>query len=205
MVVPEVDIVLKYFDLKPEIVSQLEMLGPLYSALNQKINVISRKDIDSLYLHHVLHSLALSKINRFEPGDKILDLGTGGGFPGIPLAIMFPDCQFTLIDGTQKKIGVVKSIVERVGLSNVQASAVRAENLNGQFDYVVSRAVAKALTIREWCKQLLPQKGDVQSIYLLKGGDLTDEIQALSRNYTLQPLHLFFEEAYFKEKYILAF
>lgn len=169
MVVPEVDIVLKYFDLKPEIVSQLEMLGPLYSALNQKINVISRKDIDSLYLHHVLHSLSLSMINRFEPGDKILDLGTGGGFPGIPLAIMFPDCHFTLIDGTQKKIGVVKSVVERIGLSNVEAVAVRAENLNGQFDYVVSRAVAKALTIREWCKPLLLPKREGQSIYLLKG------------------------------------
>ena len=205
-----VDIILKYFTPEQKAKEQLEMLGPLYHNLNQNVNVISRKDIDSLYLHHVLHSLALCKFNRFKPNSKILDLGTGGGFPGIPLAIMYPNCQFTLIDGTHKKIQIVKTVVETLDLTNVTAEAIRAEDLSGCFDFIVSRAVASAPKIWNWCKHLIPARrrkttvSQEPNVFLLKGGDLQDELKSFHLNYTLHPIQLYFEEAYFREKYILA-
>ncbi|MCB0685209.1 MAG: 16S rRNA (guanine(527)-N(7))-methyltransferase RsmG [Saprospiraceae bacterium] len=205
------DIIWKYFYADLEVQEKFDHLGALYQDLNQKINVISRKDIDSLYIHHILHSLVLKKFDRFHPGAKILDLGTGGGFPGIPLAMMYPDCQFTLIDGTRKKIEVVKTIIQSLQLTNVEAIPVRAEDLTGQFDFVVSRAVASASKIWHWSKHLLPRKTNknakqsVPSVFLLKGGDLSEELKDFPFKYTLYPIQLYFEEPYFQEKYILAF
>jgi 16S rRNA (guanine527-N7)-methyltransferase len=199
----------KYFDPDSVRKSQFEQLGPLYRELNQNINVISRKDIDFLYLHHVLHSLALVRFDKFEPDHRILDLGTGGGFPGIPLAIWYPECHFTLIDGTQKKIHVVNTLIRELGLTNVEAYAVRAEEFKGTFDYVVSRAVASTQKIWQWSKHLVrPKPKKViydPRILLLKGGDLTDELRTCPFYYKLFPIERYFEEAYFNEKYILAF
>lgn len=211
MVDPSINIIWKYFDPSPSAKSQLEKLGPLYAEINQRVNVISRRDIESLYLHHVLHSLSLMKLNRFFASDHILDLGTGGGFPGIPLAIMYPECQFTLIDGTHKKIQIVNTIIQELGLANVTAIATRSEYFDGSFDFVVSRAVAAAPKIWQWCKHLLPPKTKKSmktahpNIFLLKGGDLTEELKAFPFKYTLYPIHLYFEEEYFREKFILAF
>jgi len=211
MVDPSADIIWKYINPEQKERDKIEMLGSLYLDLNQKVNVISRKDIGSLYLHHVLHSLALYKYDRFKPGSRILDMGTGGGFPGVPLAIMYPDCQFTLIDGTHKKIQIVKTVIDQLSLTNVTAEAIRAEDYKGSFDFVVSRAVASAPKIWNWCKHLLPSKkrnaitNTGPNVFLLKGGNLHAELKSFHLNYTLHPIQLYFEEAYFREKYILAF
>lgn len=207
MVDPSVDIIWKYISPEQKIRDQMEMLGSIYLDLNQKVNVISRKDIGALYLHHVLHSLSLYKFDRFEPHSKILDLGTGGGFPGIPLAIMYPECQFTLIDGTHKKIQIVKTVIDQLGLTNTTAEAIRVEDHRGIYDFVVSRAVASTPRIWNWCKHLLPPKKSKASanVFLLKGGDLQEELKSFHLNYTLYPIQLYFEEVYFREKYILAF
>lgn len=204
MVVSGPDIIFKYFNPAPAARQKLMLLGPLYTRLNQEVNVISRKDIDAIYVHHVLHSLALARLDPFVPGDRILDLGTGGGFPGIPLAIMYPDCHFTLIDGTLKKIQIVKTVIENLELTNVNALWIRAENVEEQYDYVISRAVASAAKIWRWSQPLLkPGKG--HKVFLLKGGDLTDELKDLQRKYFLYPIGFYFQETYFEEKYILAF
>ena len=199
----------KYFETDSLKKNQFEQLGPLYQQLNQQINVISRKDIDFLYLHHVLHSLALVRFDRFQPNHQILDLGTGGGFPGIPLAIWYPDCHFTLIDGTHKKISVVNTLIKELDLKNVEAHAVRAEEFKGTFDFVVSRAVANTQKIWQWSKHLVRPKSKKAAydprILLLKGGDLTDELRTCPFHYALHPIQGYFEEAYFSEKYILAF
>jgi 16S rRNA (guanine527-N7)-methyltransferase len=209
MVENPVEILWKYFDDDPIKRRQFEQLGPLYHEMNQNINVISRKDIDFLYLHHVLHSLALARFDKFRPDHRILDLGTGGGFPGIPLAIWYPDCHFTLIDGTHKKIAVVKTLIKELDLKNVEAHAVRAEEFRGTFDFVVSRAVASTQKIWQWSKPLIRTKSKKglydPRILLLKGGDLTSELRTCPFQFTLHPIQLYFEEAYFSEKYILAF
>ncbi len=163
---------------------QFAQLEPLYHEWNERINVISRKDIGALAEHHVLHSLAIAKFCRFAPGTSVLDVGTGGGFPGIPLAIFFPECRFTLVDSIGKKIKVVQAVAEALNLSNVTARQARCEQLNGRFDFAVSRAVTDLATFTGWVWQQL-QPGATQAvpngIIYLKGGDLTDELAAVRK------------------------
>ncbi len=195
--------------LTEEQLHQFEKLGPLYKEWNQKINVISRKDIDNVYLHHILHSLSIAAVVRFRSDSEILDLGTGGGFPGIPLAILFPNVKFTLIDGTLKKIKVVKEVVEALELKNVEAMQMRAEELKKRrFDFVVTRAVAKMPQLALWSQRLL-KKDHVHPIpngvLALKGGYIKAEIKELPKgNYTeLYSIQEFFKEHYFEEKYVV--
>ena len=177
-------IITKYFNkLSEEQIQQFAKLKDLYRDWNAKINVISRKDIDNLYEHHVLHSLAIGKFIHFKPGTTLLDFGTGGGFPGIPLAILFPECKFKLIDGTGKKIMVATEVAKAIGLKNVNAVHLRGEEEKGKFDFVVSRAV--------------------NGIICLKGGDLQAEIKPYSNIAEIAPISNWFEEKWFKEKNIL--
>lgn len=201
------DIILKYFpELTPQQIQQFNQLFPLYQEWNQKINVISRKDIENLYEHHILHSMAIARIVRFLPGSSVLDLGTGGGLPGIPLAILFPESHFMLIDGTLKKITVVNAIVESLQLTNVIAQHIRAEEVRRQFDFVVCRAVAPLDKLFAWSRPLLLRQHRhalPNGLITLKGGDLRTELKALPRgSYTeVFPLSDFFEEPYYQEKY----
>lgn len=188
---------------------QFIQLGPLYQDWNQKINVISRKDIENIYEHHVLHSLAIAAVIRFRAGSEILDLGTGGGFPGIPLAILFPDTQFTLIDGTLKKIKVVQAVVEALELKNVEAMQMRGEELKKRrFDFVVSRAVARLPQLMHWCERLMKSKHVhplPNGLIALKGGRVEAEIKELPKgHYTeLYPINDFFQQEYFEEKFVV--
>ncbi|MCB0644341.1 MAG: 16S rRNA (guanine(527)-N(7))-methyltransferase RsmG, partial [Phaeodactylibacter sp.] len=180
------EIIHKYFtDFTDTQVQQLSQLQALYAEWNAKINVISRKDIENLYERHVLHSLILSNVIHFKKGAKILDLGTGGGFPGIPLAILFPDAQFTLIHGTGKKIQVVKEVVAALGLKNVTARQQRAEELKGErFDFVISRAVAKLAQLMIWARPLLSRKHKhsiPNGLIVLKGGSIREEIREMPK------------------------
>ncbi|RMG83330.1 MAG: 16S rRNA (guanine(527)-N(7))-methyltransferase RsmG [Bacteroidetes bacterium] len=200
----------KYFpNLTPAQTDLFNQLKPLYESWNQKINVISRKDIDNLEIRHILHSLALTKVVAFNPGAQILDLGTGGGFPGIPLAIFYPEVQFKLIDGTRKKITVVQEITRALGLKNVHAEQVRAEELKKErFDFVVCRAVASLDKLNEWSKRLIKQKQThvlPNGLLTLKGGNIRPEIKALPKGeYTeVYPISDYFDEEVFKEKYII--
>lgn len=201
--------ILNYFPkLTPLQQEQFEKLGPLYREWNDKINVISRKDIDNLYEHHVLHSLSIAKVIQFTPGAEILDLGTGGGFPGIPLAILFPDTQFWLVDGTGKKIRVVQEVVDALGLQNVKAKQARAEELKHHFDFVICRAVARLNKLINWSFPRIKSKQQhslPNGLLTLKGGNIFDEIEELANNhYTeLYPLTDFFESDYLIEKYVL--
>ena len=203
------DIIKKYFpQLTSSQIQQFEQLQPLYRDWNQKINIISRKDIDNLYERHVLHSLAIAKLYAFLPGAEILDLGTGGGFPGIPLAIFFPETQFTLIDGTGKKIRVVETIKTTLGLKNVHAKQIRAEELKQHFDFVVSRAVSQLDNLITWSFRMLKKKqqhATPNGLIALKGGNVHAEIKALPRKEYVEadPISTFFEEEYFKEKYVV--
>lgn len=197
----------KYFpDLSSQQIELFERLGPLYLDWNQKINLISRKDIDNLYDHHILHSLALAKMVQFKPGAEILDLGTGGGLPGIPLAIFFPEVQFTLIDGTRKKIMVVEHIIQQLGLQNAKAQQIRAEELKHKFDYVICRAVASLDKLVIWSRPLLKRKqqhGLPNGLITLKGGNVKAEIRDLPKGEYAEINHLskFFKEEYYQEKY----
>ncbi len=187
---------------------RLEQLPQLYKDWNAKINVISRKDIDNFTQHHLLHSLALSKIIQFKDGAAILDLGTGGGLPGIPLAVLFPNVHFTLIDGTRKKIKVVEAIVEALQLENVTAKQQRAEELKAQFDFVICRAVASLDKLIMWSKPLLKRKhihALPNGLLTLKGGNIDNEIQALPRKEYIEifPLEKYFEIPYFQEKLLV--
>lgn len=190
-------------------IAQFEQLGPLYRDWNQKINVISRKDIDNLFPHHVLHSLAIAKVIQFKPGAKVLDLGTGGGFPGIPLAILFPETEFVLIDGIRKKITVVKEVVEALGLKNVQAFQQRAEERKGKsFDFVVTRAVAVLEKLVPWSMHLIKDTqmhGLPNGLIALKGGSVKEEVKALPRgSYTeIYPIREMFSEDFFEEKAVV--
>ncbi len=203
------DIVLKYFKgLNATQVLQFEALLPLYKEWNEQINVVSRKDIDNLYLHHVLHSLAIAKFINFKPGASFLDLGTGGGFPGIPLAIFFPESKFTLIDGTGKKIKVVQEISEAIGLKNVQACHQRAEEHKGTYDFVLSRAVTDITQLMQWSRRLISSKHQhtlPNGLITLKGGNVDAELKALGkREYTESyKLSKWFEEDFFDEKYLI--
>jgi len=203
----------KYFpNLTSEQRARFERLVPLYEDWNAKINVISRQDIEHLQERHILHSLAIAKVFQFNPGAHLLDLGTGGGFPGIPLAIFFPETKFTLVDGTGKKIRVVQEVAEALGLKNVTAMHARAEELkmNGQFDFVLSRGVATLDKLLLWGQRLLKKKHlhtYPNGIIALKGGDLQAEIRALpgkGASYTEAfPIRKFFEEEFFEEKFVV--
>lgn len=214
------EIILKYFsDFSDQQLKQLAALEPLYREWNSRINVISRKDIDSLYEKHVLHSLSIAAVFSFETGTEILDLGTGGGFPGIPLAIYFPEVKFHLVDSIAKKIKVADAIVESIGLKNVTTQHTRAEEIrNLKFDFVVSRAVAPLKDLWKWSKPLLKKSREslVQSsesthnqyhtqpgLICLKGGDLAKEIQESGTRPRVIEIYEIFREEYFKEKYLL--
>ena len=181
---------------------QFEALFDLYSDWNSKINVISRKDIGSLYEHHVLHALAIAKVVQFRPGTKILDVGTGGGFPGIPLAILFPETDFFLVDSIGKKIKVVNGVSTALGLKNVKAGQHRAEELKEQFDFIVSRAVTDFPEFYSWVKykSIIKNKNSIPNgILYLKGGDLNEELSAFKRA-KIYELKDFFKEEYFETK-----
>lgn len=200
-------IIQHYFpDLTKEQINQFDQLGSLYKDWNTQINVISRKDIDELYVRHVLHSLGIAKVISFKDKTKILDVGTGGGFPGIPLAILFPECEFVLVDSIGKKIKVVKEVVERLGLENVKAYHKRAEEINGQFDFVVTRAVTRILKLIPWVKgKLSPESFNElkNGVLFLKGGDLTEEIKESNKKVELFPLSVYFKEEFFETKTVL--
>ncbi|MFB9057421.1 16S rRNA (guanine(527)-N(7))-methyltransferase RsmG [Mariniflexile ostreae] len=200
------DLILKYFpNLTEDQIEKFNKLQMLYEDWNLKINVVSRKDIDELYLRHVLHSLAIAKIITFKEGTKILDVGTGGGFPGIPLAILFPECSFHLVDSIAKKIKVVNEVVEGLGLTNVKTTHSRVEEINDTFDFIVSRAVAAMPTFVHWTKGKITkqQNHDLKNgILYLKGGDLTEELQDYKTT-TLYNLSDFFNEDFFETKKIV--
>lgn len=188
--------------------AQFEQLGPLYREWNDKINVISRKDIEQLYPHHILHALAIAKVVKFRTGAKILDLGTGGGLPGIPLAILYPNVQFVLIDGTRKKIKVVQEIIDAIGLENAEARHIRAEELKDRFDFVVCRAVASLEKLVPWTQRLLRREERhalPNGLLTLKGGDLKSEIKALGKGHYVEqfPITDYFQLDYYVEKYVV--
>lgn len=201
------ELILKYFpDLSEKQIESFRQLEPLYKEWNEKINVISRKDIDFLYERHILHSLAISKVIQFKPGTKILDVGTGGGFPGIPLAILFPDSNFHLVDSIGKKIQVVQAIKNTLKLENVRADQNRAENLPEKYHFVVSRAVTRLASFYPWVKnKFLPDSfNDLNNgILYLKGGDISEELTELNKPYSIFHLHRFFAEDFFETKQLV--
>lgn len=198
--------IIGYFpDLTPEQIAQFEKLQALYEDWNAKINVISRKDIDELYTRHILHSLAIAKVQTFVPGSTVLDVGTGGGFPGIPLAILFPETNFYLIDVIGKKIKVVQAVAEGLGLKNVKAEQMRAENVKEQFDFVVSRAVTNMPDFVSWVRHKTKKDSKHElpnGILYLKGGDLTEELKDYPKA-TLYDIPDFFKEEFFETKKVV--
>jgi 16S rRNA (guanine527-N7)-methyltransferase len=198
--------ILKQFpNLTDNQIQQFQKLEALYQDWNAKINVISRKDIDKLYTKHVLHSLAIAKIQPFEPGSYILDVGTGGGFPGIPLAILFPETRFYLIDVILKKINVVKAVAEALALKNVKAEQMRAENVKGDYDFIVSRAVTNMPDFVSWIKYKIKKQNKHQlpnGILYLKGGDLTEELKDFPKanEYNISE---FFKDEFFETKKVV--
>ena len=199
--------ILHYFpDLTARQQEQLEALDALYHDWNAKINVISRKDIDQLYEHHVLHSLAIAKTIRFRPGTRILDFGTGGGFPGIPLAILFPDCEFKLIDGTGKKIRVAQEISQAIGLTNCHPEHLRGEDEKDKYDFVVSRAVMPLPDLVKIVRKNIAsnQRNALPNgIICLKGGDLQAETQPFRNIVETTDISTFFAEDWYKGKYVI--
>ena len=197
----------KYFKtLTDEQLRQFAMLDELYHEWNAKINVISRKDIDNLYEHHVLHSLAIAKAVNFRAGTEILDFGTGGGFPGVPLAILFPECRFKLIDGTGKKIHVAQEVAAAIGLKNCRAEHLRGEDERGRFDFVVSRAVMPLPDLVKIVRKNISKKqqnATPNGIICLKGGNLEAEVQPFRNIVEVTPVSNWFEEEWFKEKNVV--
>lgn len=200
------DEILKYFpNLTQKQIEQFEKLEVLYQDWNSKINVISRKDIDQLYTKHVLHSLGIAKVIEFKPGSSILDVGTGGGFPGVPLAILFPEVDFYLIDIIAKKIKVVNSVAEALGLDNLKAEQMRAANVDEKFDFIVSRAVTNMTDFVGWVRKKVKKENshDIRNgILYLKGGDLTEELALFSSAKQVE-LSDFFEEEFFETKKVV--
>lgn len=199
----------KYFSefTEPQL-DQFNQLEGLYRDWNSKINVISRKDIDNLYTRHVLHSLSIAAFTPFSPGSKILDLGTGGGFPGIPLAIFYPEVHFELIDGTRKKIGVVQEIVSALKLKNVQARQIRAEEVKRRYDFIVSRAVAPLPKLLEWSRPLISKKDNnaiPNGLIALKGGKIDSEIKTIPRGsyFEKEAIYQYFPEPEFDQKFLI--
>ena len=201
------EIILKYFpDLTEEQQAQFIKMNELYQDWNLKINVVSRKDVDLLYERHVLHSLAIAKVIQFKPGTKVLDLGTGGGFPGIPLAVMFPKVEFFLVDSIAKKIKVVNEVIAGLGLKNIKAEQMRVEKVDDDFDFIVSRAVAPLKTLYNWSRDKFYKmySHDLKNGYLLlKGGDLTEELAEVKRPKKVFDLSDYFEEDFFETKKIV--
>ncbi|MDC6349941.1 16S rRNA (guanine(527)-N(7))-methyltransferase RsmG [Zeaxanthinibacter sp. PT1] len=202
----QADIVFKYFEQFNETQQQqFRELEALYQDWNLKINVVSRKDIDELYLRHVLHSLGIAKLISFKPGAKVLDVGTGGGFPGIPLAIAFPETQFTLVDAIGKKIKVVDEVVQGLGLKNVQTRHCRVEELDTQFDFIVSRAVAAMPTFVNWVRGRIAKQSVHElknGILYLKGGDLSEELKPY-KTAQIYNLDQYFDEPFFDTKKVV--
>ena len=200
-------IIQKYFkDLTEQQITQFDQLYALYSFWNAQINVISRKDIDELYERHILHSLGIAKFCTFKPGEKVLDVGTGGGFPGIPLAILFPETNFHLVDSIGKKIKVVAEVAHALGLKNVDSSHLRAEQVIDKYDFVVSRAVTRLIDFYPWIKGKFNKesKNSIQNgILYLKGGDLDEEIAESRLKAELYPLSDYFTEDFFDTKYVV--
>lgn len=187
-------------------IEQFQALLPLYKEWNDKINVISRKDIDNLYVHHVLHSLAIVQYIRWKPGTQILDFGTGGGFPGIPLAIMFPECNFKMIDGTGKKIKVVNAVAQAIGLKNVEAVHIRGEEEKGKFDFVVSRAVMPLPDLVKIVRKNIStsQRNALPNgLICLKGGNLVAETQPFKNKVQLTPISQWFDNEWFNDKHLI--
>ena len=201
------EIILKYFpQLSEEQQRQFDALDALYRDWNAKINVISRKDIDNLYEHHVLHSLAIAKVINFRPGTEILDFGTGGGFPGIPLAIMFPECHFKLIDGTGKKIRVAQEVANAIGLKNCEPAHLRGEEEKGKYDFVVSRAVMPLPDLMKIVRKNISktQRNALPNgVICLKGGDLQAELRPFYKIVETTDIGTLFKEEWFKEKNVV--
>lgn len=197
----------KYFpNLTDDQMDQFAQLAPLYKEWNQKINLISRKDIDALEERHVLHSLAIARFIHFAPHSKIMDIGTGGGFPGIPLAIFFPEVSFTLVDSIGKKTKVVQEVASQLGLKNVRVYQERAENVPGKFDFVVCRAVARFEKLMLWTKQKFRKKHIntmPNGLIALKGGDLREELHKIGGYYEIVDIEQYFEESFFETKKLL--
>lgn len=200
------NLILKYFpNLTEDQINKFEKLESLYQDWNLKINVVSRKDIDELYIRHVLHSLGIAKVIEFKPGSKLLDVGTGGGFPGIPLAILFPDCSFHLVDSIAKKLKVVDEVVAGLGLTNVKTTHSRVENIDGKYDFIISRAVAAMPTFVHWVKGKIAkdQKHDIKNgILYLKGGDLSEELKDY-RTTTIYNLSDYYSEDFYETKKVV--
>jgi len=201
------DLILKYFNnLTDEQIAQFSQLFDLYSYWNAQINVISRKDIEELYERHVLHSIGIAKVCTFKAGESVLDVGTGGGFPGIPLAILFPETQFHLVDSIGKKIKVVKEVASALGLDNVKADHLRAEQLKDKYNFVVSRAVTRLGEFYPWIQGKFKKESlnaIPNGILYLKGGDLAEEIKESKLKAELYPLSAYFEEDFFETKYVV--
>lgn len=200
------EIIAKYFTLTEQQQQQFDALGALYTEWNAKINVVSRKDIDELYVRHVLHSLAIAKVCSFDSGTKVCDIGCGGGFPTIPLAILFPEVQFTAVDSIGKKITVVREVASALGLANVTPINARIEAVKGEFDYVVSRAVTDLKTLKGWALPKLRsgQCGTLPNgMLILKGGDLAEEIGEARLRCDIHRIGEWFEEEFFETKQVI--
>ncbi|NTW32389.1 MAG: 16S rRNA (guanine(527)-N(7))-methyltransferase RsmG [Bacteroidetes bacterium] len=200
------EIIKKYFNLTLQQEQSFAKLKEIYASWNERINVISRKDIENLYERHILHSLGIAKVLQFKKHTSILDVGTGGGFPGIPLAIMFPECSFTLVDSIGKKITVVNAVIEELELTNTKAFQTRAENINGKFDFIVSRAVTELPDFYEWVKNKIIKNGFnnlPNGILYLKGGDIAQELLKLKTKNKIFGLKDFFDEEFFETKKVV--
>lgn len=200
-------LILSYFpNLTENQIDQFDRLKELYEEWNAKINVISRKDMDQFYIHHVLHSLGIAEVMQFQPGSKVLDIGTGGGFPGIPLAILFPDTHFHLVDSIGKKITVVKEVAKALKLTNVEAQQARAESLVRKYDFVISRAVTRMINFYPWVKGKI-KKEDFNEfpngILYLKGGDVDEEMEETGKSYVTYHLSDYFQEEFFETKKVV--
>jgi 16S rRNA (guanine527-N7)-methyltransferase len=205
--VVSVDVIFHYFpSLSERQKKQFTQLFEQYKTWNEKINVISRKDVENLYINHVLHSLGIAKVMAFKPGADVLDVGTGGGFPGIPLAILFPETNFHLVDSIGKKITVVKEVGGSLGLKNVRAEQIRAEQVRGEYDFIISRAVTRIREFHFWISKKAKKKSvhDIPNgILYLKGGDLDEELAELKKDYRLFNLAEYFQEEFFETKKVL--